>query len=98
VGNTIKLVSGVALFFIGAIMAYGTITFQLVDILFIVGLIIAIVGIILLISFLVDSNANRTSSMIEEFLDSRNLNNVMPKVSENLNINNPFKSQNDYYD
>ncbi|MBE6499918.1 MAG: hypothetical protein E7Z80_05170 [Methanobrevibacter thaueri] len=97
-GNTIKLVSGVALFFIGAIMAYGTITFQLVDILFIVGLIIAIVGIILLISFLVDSNANRTSSMIEEFLDSRNLNNVMPKVSENLNINNPFKSQNDYYD
>jgi hypothetical protein len=71
VGNTIKLVSGFILFVIGVLIAYETSVYNLLDILLIVGLIISIVGIILIISYFVDSNADRTTSMIKDFLESR---------------------------
>ena len=47
--------------------------YNLIDILLVVGLIISIVGIILLISYFVDSNADRTTNMIKEFLESKEL-------------------------
>ena len=71
VGNTIKLVSGFILFVIGVLIAYETVIYNLVDILLIVGLIISIVGIILIVSYFVDSNADRTTNKIKEFLESR---------------------------
>jgi hypothetical protein len=71
VGNTIKLVSGFILFVIGVLIAYETSVYNLVDILLIVGLVISIVGIILMISYFVDTNADRTTNMIKDFLESR---------------------------
>ena len=72
-GSTIKLVSGFILFVIGILIAYETSVYNLIDILLVVGLIISIVGIILLISYFVDSNADRTTNMIKEFLESKEL-------------------------
>lgn len=71
VGNTIKLVSGFILFVIGVLIAYETTVYNLLDIFLIVGLIISIVGIILLIKYFIDSNADRTSSKFKEFLESK---------------------------
>ena len=71
VGNTIKLVSGFILFVIGVLIAYETTVFNLIDILLFVGVIIAIVGIIMMFSYFVDSNADRTTDKIKEFLESR---------------------------
>ena len=71
VGNTIKLVSGFILFVIGVLIAYETAAYNLIDILLIVGLVISIVGIILIISYFIDSNADRTTNKIKEFLESR---------------------------
>ena len=71
VGNTIKLVSGFILFVIGVLIAYETAVYNLIDILLIVGLVISIVGIILMISYFVESNADRTTNKIKEFLESR---------------------------
>ena len=71
VGNTIKLVSGIILLVIGALIAYETMAYNLIDILLIVGLIIAIVGFILLVSYFVESNAERTTNKIKEFIESR---------------------------
>ncbi|MBQ8018071.1 MAG: hypothetical protein IJ258_08210 [Methanobrevibacter sp.] len=70
-GNTIKLVSGFILFVIGVLIAYETTVYNLIDILLIVGLIISIVGIILMISYFVETNADRTTNKIKEFLESR---------------------------
>ncbi|WP_405265608.1 hypothetical protein [Methanobrevibacter sp.] len=70
-GNTIKLVSGFILFVIGVLIAYETAVYNLIDILLIVGLVISIVGIILMISYFVESNADRTTNKIKEFLESR---------------------------
>ena len=100
VGNTIKLVSGFILFVVGVLIAYETSVYNLVDILLVVGLIIAIVGIILLISYFVDSNADRTTNMIKEFLasndfDTSSLGNFERKST---NKDMPLKVRRDYYD
>ncbi len=73
-GSTIKLVSGFILFVVGVLIAYETQVYNLLDILLIVGVIIAIVGIIMIISYFVDSNADRTTNAIKDFLDSREIN------------------------
>lgn len=70
VGNTLKLVSGFILFVIGILIAYETSVYNLLDILLIVGFIIAIVGIIMIISYFVDSNADRTTNAIKDFITS----------------------------
>ena len=69
-GNTIKLVSGFILFVIGILIAYETSVYNMFDILLIVGLIISIVGIILIISYFVEYNADRTTNMLKDFLTS----------------------------
>lgn len=73
-GNTIKLVSGFILFVIGVLIAYEASVYNLLDILLIIGLIIAIVGIIMMISHFVESNADRTTNKIKEFLESKESN------------------------
>ena len=73
-GNTIKLVSGFILFVIGILIAYETSVYNLLDILLIVGLIISIVGIILIISYFVEYNADRTTNMLKDFLTSNEFN------------------------
>ena len=75
VGNTIKLVSDFILFVIGVLLAYETTVYNLLGVLLIVGLIISIVGIIMIVSYFVDSNADRTTNMIKDFLESREDNN-----------------------
>lgn len=74
VGNTLKLVSGFILFVVGVLIAYETSVYNLLDILLMVGLIIAIVGIILIISYVVDSNADKTTNAIKEFINSSDFN------------------------
>ena len=89
VGNTLKLVSGFILFVVGILIAYETSVYNLLDILLIVGLIIAIFGIILIISYFVDSNADKTTNAIKDFINSNNINspslNRFEKKSENPN-------------
>jgi hypothetical protein len=100
VGNTIKLVSGFILFVIGVLIAYETSVYNLLDILLVVGLIISIVGVILIVSYFVDSNADRTTNMIKEFLESKDINS--PSFSgfekKNDNADRPLKIRNDYND
>ena len=96
VGNTIKLVSGFILFVIGVLIAYETAVYNLVDILLIVGFIISIVGIILIISHFVDSNADRTSNMIKEFLESREINSSISRSGKKSNSNGPLRVRHDY--
>ena len=100
-GNTIKLVSGFILFVIGILIAYETSAYNLLDILLVVGLIISIVGVIMIISYFVDSNADRTTNMIKEFLESKEFNspsfNGLEKKSSN-NSSGPLKIRNDYND
>ncbi len=74
VGSTLKLVSGFILFVVGILIAYETSVYNLLDILLMVGLIIAIFGIILIISYFVDSNADRTTNAIKEFINSNEFN------------------------
>ena len=69
-GNTIKLVSGFILFVIGVLIAYETSVYNLLDLLLIVGFIIAVVGIVLIISYFVEYNADRTTNMLKDFLSS----------------------------
>ena len=93
VGNTIKLVSGFILFVIGILIAYETTVYNLIDILLIVGLIISIVGIITLVSYFVDANADRTSNMIKDFLQASESNisalgNNIPSFGGNRKFNN----------
>ncbi|WP_407393539.1 hypothetical protein [Methanobrevibacter sp.] len=97
-GNTIKLVSGFILFVIGVLIAYETKVYNLLDFLLVVGLIISIVGIILLISYFVDSNADRTTNMIKDFLNSKeftgpSFNGLERKTP---NSNGPLRVRNDY--
>lgn len=97
-GNTIKLVSGFILFVIGVLIAYETTAYNLLDILLIVGIIIAIVGILILISYFVDSNATRTTDMIKEFIESRDVNSTSLKGLERKSNSNegPLKIRRDY--
>ena len=99
-GSTIKLVSGFILFVIGILIAYETSVYNLIDILLVVGLIISIVGIILLISYFVDSNADRTTNMIKEFLESKELDTSsfgnFERKSNNKDM--PLKVRRDYND
>ncbi|WP_458404732.1 hypothetical protein [Methanobrevibacter sp.] len=97
-GNTIKLVSGFILFVIGVLLAYETSVYNLIDILLLVGIIIAIVGIILMVSYFVESNATRTTNMIKEFIESREANAPSFKGFERKSNQNegPLKVRRDY--
>ena len=102
VGNTIKLVSGIILLVIGALIAYETMAYNLIDILLIVGLIIAIVGFILLVSYFVESNAERTTNKIKEFLESREGNGpsfgTFDRKSNKNSSNGPLKVRKEFND
>ena len=101
VGNTIKLVSGFILFVIGVLIAYETTVYNLLDILLIVGLIISIVGIIILISYFVDSNADRTTNKIKEFIESREGQpsfRGLERKSEKETSNGPLKVRREFND
>lgn len=66
-GHTLKFVSGIILLITGVIISYGVMAYNLIDMLLMVGFLISIVGIILIISYFVDSNAEKTSGLIKEF-------------------------------
>ena len=72
-GNTLKFVSGIILFVIGVVISYEVVVYNLIDVLMMVGFLIAIVGIILIISYFVDSNVEKTSGILKDFLDSADL-------------------------
>jgi hypothetical protein len=102
VGNTIKLVSGFILFVIGVLIAFETTVYNLVDILLIVGLIISIVGIILMISYFVESNADRTTNKIKEFIESRENGgrsfSAFERKSDDKKSSGPLKVRKEYND
>ena len=102
VGNTIKLVSGFILFVIGILIAYETAVYNLIDILLIVGLVISIVGIILMISYFVESNADRTTNKIKEFLESRENGgrsfSAFERKSKDNTSNGPLKVRKEFND
>ena len=100
-GNTIKLVSGFILFVIGVLIAYETAVYNLIDILLIVGLIISIVGIILMVSYFVESNADKTTNKIKEFLVSGEAGRhsfSFEKDSKGTNSNGPLKVRKEFND
>lgn len=100
VGNTIKLVSGFILFVIGVLLAYETIVYNLIDLLMMVGFIISIVGIIMMVSYFVDSNADRTTNKIKEFLESKEGNSHSFKRFERKSEddNRPLKVRKEFND
>jgi len=73
-GNTIKFVSGIVLLVIGILMAYEATIYNLIDMVLIVGFFIAIVGFILIISYVIDYNAEKTSGLIKDFFNSADIN------------------------
>ena len=98
-GNTIKLVSGFILFVIGILIAYETSVYNLLDVLLIVGLIISIVGIILIVSYFVEYNADRTTNMLKDFLSSNDIGTPsLNKSSFNKKSNNdgPLKVRREF--
>ena len=99
-GNTLKLVSGFILFVIGVIIAYETVTYNLLDILLIVGFIIAIAGVVVLISYFVDSNADRTSNVLKDFFESNEFDSSSFRRSNNNSSlhNGPLRVRDDYED
>ncbi len=99
-GNTIKLVSGFILFVVGILIAYETSVYNLIDILLLVGLFISIIGVILIVSYFVDSNADRTTNMIKEFLESKEVNSPSFGGLERKSSNDsgPLKVRKDYDD
>ena len=103
-GNTLKFVSGIILFVIGVVISYEVMVYNLIDILLMVGFLIAIVGIILIISYFVDANAEKTSGLIKEFLDSRDFDkssiNLSKRGSSDFDKNGPLimRPENDDYD
>ena len=101
VGNTIKLVSGFILFVVGVLLAYETIVYNLLDIMLIVGLIISIVGIIMIVSYFVDLNADRTTNMLKEFLESKEVNSPSFRGFDRKskdNNNRPLKVRKEFND
>ena len=90
-GNTLKFVSGIILFVVGMVISYEVMVYNLIDVLLMVGFLIAIVGVILIISYFVDSNAEKTSGLIKDFLNSSEFN----KSSINFPKRNS-KSKNDF--
>lgn len=105
-GNTLKFVSGIILFVVGVIISYEVLTYNLIDILLMVGFLIAIVGVILIISYFVDENAEKTGGIIKEFLSSADINTSslnIPKrksSSKTRDSNGPLivRPENDDYD
>lgn len=98
-GNTIKLVSGFILFVIGILIAYETTVYNLLDILLIVGLIISIVGIILIISYFVEYNADRTTNMLKDFLNSNDISAPSlnkPSFNKKSNNEGPLKVRREF--
>ncbi|MBQ6627241.1 MAG: hypothetical protein IJH65_00240 [Methanobrevibacter sp.] len=98
-GNTIKLVSGFILFVIGILIAYETTVYNLLDILLIVGLIISIVGIILIISYFIEYNADRTTNMLKDFLNSNDISAPSlnkPSFNKKSNNDGPLKVRREF--
>ena len=104
-GNTLKFVSGIILFVIGVVISYAVLAYNLMDVLMMVGFLISIVGVILIISYFVDSSAEKTTSLIKEFLNSSDnrsssVNFSKRKSHSDFNNNGPLimKPENDNYD
>jgi hypothetical protein len=99
-GNTIKLVSGFILLVIGILIAYETMAYNLLNLLIFVGFIIAIIGIVLMVSYFVEYNADRTTNMIKDFLSSNDDNSHSFSRFDNKSDNSPrsLRAQRDFYD
>lgn len=99
-GNTIKLVSGFILLVVGVLIAYETMTYNLLDLLIVVGGLIAIVGVVLVISYFLDSSADRTTNKIKEFLESKEINagSLGGSNKKSSNQNGPLKVRPNYND
>ena len=65
-GNTLKLISGFILFVVGVLIIYEANVYNLIDLLL-------VVGFIMIISYFVDANADKTSSIFKEFLESNDI-------------------------
>ena len=103
-GNTLKFVSGIILFVIGVVISYAVLAYNLMDVLMMVGFLISIVGVILIISYFVDSSAEKTTNLIKEFLNSSDnkssVNFSKRKSHSDFNNNGPLimRPENDDYD
>ncbi|MGN0176225.1 MAG: hypothetical protein ACI389_00105 [Methanobrevibacter sp.] len=95
-GNTLKLVSGFILLVIGVLLAYETTVYNLLDILLIIGILIAIIGAFIIVNSFVESNANKTVNNIKEFLESGERNSGSKKKSSTNE--GPLKIRQDYND
>ncbi len=103
-GSLIKFVSGIILFVIGFLIAYESTLYSFLSMLLFVGFLMCIAGVILIISYFVDLNAEKTSNIIKNLLDSKDSDSSVLKKSANgdndFNNNGPLimreKSDDDY--
>lgn len=84
-GSLIKFVSGIILFVIGFLIAYESTLYSFLNMLLFVGFLMCIVGVILVISYFVDLNAEKTSNIIKSLLDSKDSDSSVLKKSANGN-------------
>lgn len=100
VGNTLKLISGFVLFVVGVLITFEASVYNLVEILVVLGFIIAIAGIIMVISYFVDANADKTSTLFREFFESDNFTSqsFRNKNHDDVESKGPLRIRNDFDD
>lgn len=102
-GSKLKLIAGFLLFVIGVFIGYETITYALVDVLLVLAFILAMAGLIAMVSYFVDSSVDKTSGILQEVLNSTvNASNSIKRSNDSDNNNSqPLKVRkefNDYYE
>ena len=83
-GEKVKAISGVVLVIIGALIIYATYSYALIDIFFVVGFVLLLLGFGLIIGHFVDSSANKTRVFLSELLNSED-------NKSNTTLNNSLK-------
>lgn len=81
-----KLISGIFLFIIGCVILLETTVYNLIDIFLLLGFILTITGIIIIISYFVDSSSVKNSNNFHELIYSSN------NSDQPLKINKPNKN------
>lgn len=99
--NIGKLISGISLLAIGIFISYEAYVYMLKDIILVTGALIALVGVIVIISYVVDSSINKSNNRFQEYIKSSNFfnNSGVSKNDKPLKIRTEFDNyEEEYYD
>lgn len=95
-GSVGKLVSGIALLIVGIFIAYEAYVNTLKDIILVVGFVIAIVGIIIVISYVVDSSVSKSQANFREYMKRFDKSSNSPFSSQEPQPERPLKIRREF--